>query len=100
MGVNQGPGRPPLPLLRNEKVIEAPAKQDTLTKRYAKQTIKFIRKNKERPFFIYLPHTMPHNPIHAGEKFRGKSKNAIYGDAVEEIDFYTGKILAETKKRS
>ena len=100
MGVRQGPGRPPLPLLKNEKVIEAPAKQDTLTKRYAKQTIKFIRKNKDRPFFIYLPHTMPHDPLHAGEKFRGKSKNGIYGDAIEEIDFYTGQILTELKNQN
>ncbi len=98
MGLRRGPDQPPLPLLKNEKVIEAPAKQDTLTKRYAKQTIKFIRENKERPFFIYLPHTMPHNPIHVSDKFRGKSKNAIYGDATEEIDFYTGQIFAELKK--
>ena len=98
MGLRQGPDQPPLPLLKNEKVIEAPANQNTLTKRYAEQTINFIRENKERPFFIYMPHTMPHNPIHAGEEFRGKSKNAIYGDATEEIDFYTGQIFAELKK--
>jgi len=94
MGKGRNNNRPLLPLLRNEKVIEAPAKQDTLTKRYTEEAIKFITANKDRPFFIYLPHTMPHNPVHAGEKFRGKSANGGYGDTVEEIDWSTGQILA------
>jgi len=85
-------------LLRDEKVIEAPAVQDTLTKRYTEEAIKFITANKDRPFFIYLPHTMPHNPVHASEKFRGKSANGIYGDAVEEIDWSSGEILAALNK--
>ena len=98
MGTRKGTNRPPLPLLRNEKVIEAPANQDTLTKRYTEQAIKFITANKDRPFFIYLPHTMPHNPVHASEKFHGKSANGRYGDAVEEIDWSTGQILTTLKK--
>jgi arylsulfatase A len=69
-----------------------------LTKRYTEEAIKFITANKDKPFFIYLPHTMPHNPVHASEKFRGKSANGIYGDAVEEIDFSTGQIPAALKK--
>jgi arylsulfatase A len=55
-------------------------------------------KNKNDPFFIYLPHAMTHNPLHAGEKFRGKSANGIYGDAVEEIDWSTGQILNYLKE--
>ncbi len=98
MGKGKNNNRPPLPLLRNEKVIEAPAVQDTLTKRYTEEAVNFITVNKDKPFFIYLPHTMPHNPVHASEKFRGKSANGIYGDAVEEIDFSTGEILAALKK--
>lgn len=98
MGKGKNNNRPPLPLLRNKEVIEAPAKQDTLTKRYTEEAIKFITANKYRPFFIYLPHTMPHNPVHASEKFRGKSANGGYGDTVEEIDFSTGVILATLKK--
>jgi len=98
MGKGKNNNRPPLPLLRNEKVIESPAVQDTLTKRYTEEAIKFITANKDKPFFIYLPHTMPHNPVHASEKFRGKSANGIYGDAVEEIDFSTGEILTALKK--
>jgi arylsulfatase A len=97
MGANQRNTNPPLPLLRNTEVIEAPANQDTLTQRYTEEAVKFITLNKDRPFFIYLPHTMPHNPVHAGDQFRGKSANGRYGDAVEEIDFSTGQILATLK---
>ena len=83
----------PLPLMRNEQVIEAPVDQNTITKRYTKEVIKFIEKNKTRPFFVYLPHAMTHNPLYASEGFRGKSANGIYGDAVEELDWSTGQIL-------
>jgi arylsulfatase A-like enzyme len=98
MGVRQRSKNPALPLVRNETVIEAPANQNTLTKRYTEEAIKFIEANKDKPFFIYLPHTMPHNPVHASEKFRGKSANKGYGDAVEEIDWSTGEILAALVK--
>ena len=88
----------PLPLMRNEKVIEAPADQNTLTKRYTEEAIQFIRKNRDKPFFIYLPHAMTHNPLHTSDAFRGRSANGIYGDAVEELDWSTGEILKELKK--
>ncbi len=90
--------KPPLPLMRNETVVEAPANQNTLTQRYTAEATKFIKKNKDRPFFIYLPHSMVHNPLHASKDFRGKSANARYGDAVEEIDFSTGHILNTLRK--
>lgn len=83
----------PLPLMKNEEVIEAPVDQNTITQRYTEEVISFIERNKSRPFFVYLPHAMTHNPLHAGENFRGKSGNGIYGDAVEEIDWSTGEIL-------
>lgn len=88
----------PLPLLRDEEIIEAPVDQNTITKRYTLEAIDFIKENSNQPFFIYLPHTMPHNPVHASEKFRGKSDNGIYGDAVEEIDWSVGEILQCLKK--
>jgi arylsulfatase A len=97
MGANQRSMNPPLPLLENTKVIEAPAEQNTLTRRYTEQVIKFLTDNKDKPFFVYLPHTMPHNPVHSSEEFRGKSANEGYGDAVEEIDWSTGEILAALK---
>ncbi len=98
MGGGQRGKNPPLPLVRNEKVIEAPANQNTLTKRYTEEAVKFITLNKDKPFLLYLPHAMPHNPVHASEKFRGKSANGGYGDAVEEIDWSTGEILAALRK--
>jgi len=98
MTAKQRPQNPPLPLLRNEKVIEAPVDQNTLTMRYTQQAIKFITANRNRPFFLYLPHTMPHNPVHSSEAFRGKSANGPYGDTVEEIDWSTGEILASLAK--
>ncbi|MHC4354012.1 MAG: sulfatase family protein [Planctomycetota bacterium] len=98
MGSRQRKQNPPLPLMRNEKVIEAPVDQNTVTKRYTEEVVKFITANKDKPFFVYLPHTMVHNPVHSSEKFRGKSANGGYGDATEEIDWSTGEILATLEK--
>jgi len=88
-----GRGDPPLPLVENETVIEAPADQQTLTRRYTEKVVAFIEQHRDRPFFIYLPHTFPHLPLFASDDFRGKSDNGRYGDAVEEIDWSTGQIL-------
>ncbi len=82
----------PVPLMRDEEVIEAPADQNTLTKRYTEEAIRFMEENKDRPFFIYLPHAMVHDPLHVSDAFRGKSKNGILGDAVEEVDWSVGQI--------
>ncbi|MEM6844445.1 MAG: sulfatase [Bacteroidota bacterium] len=89
----------PLPLMRDERVVEAPVDQNNLTKRYTQEAINFIQDHADEPFFIYLPHAMTHNPLHASDDFRGKSANGIYGDAVEELDWSTGQILAELKKQ-
>ena len=87
---------PPLPLLRNETVIEAPVDRTLLTKRTTQAVIRFITANKARPFFVLFSHTMPGStqaPF-SSPRFRGKSANGPYGDAVEEIDWSTGEILA------
>jgi arylsulfatase A-like enzyme len=91
---------PPLPLMRNEQVIEAPVDRNTLTRRYTREAIQFISANHDRPFFLYLPHAMPGSTASpfASERFRGKSANGPYGDSVEEIDWSTGEILAALKK--
>jgi len=95
--IDEVPGKrkPPLPLVRDEKVIEtiSPAAQDGLTERYTDEALQFIRTHKEGPFFLYLPHTAVHVPIHPGAAFRGKSANGNYGDWVEEADASTGRIL-------
>jgi arylsulfatase A len=90
-----GKRKPPLPLVRDEKVIETlkPADQDRLTERYTDEAVKFIRAHKDEPFFLYLPHTAVHVPLHPGKTFRGKSGNGTYGDWVEEADASTGRIL-------
>lgn len=87
-------GDPPLPLVQQKKVIEAPVNQATLTKRYTEKVVSFIEDNKTKPFFVYLPHTFPHLPLFASLEFHGKSENGRYGDSVEEIDWSTGQILA------
>lgn len=85
--------RPPLPLLRDEKVVEAPAEQDKLTKLYTEEAVKFITASKDKPFFIYFPHTAVHTPINPGKEFAGKSANGRYGDWVEEVDWSVGEVL-------
>jgi arylsulfatase A-like enzyme len=83
----------PTPLMRNEATIEEPADQATLTERYTDEAVAFIRANRGRPFFLYLPHTFPHVPLYASDRFRGKSPRGLYGDVVEAIDWSTGRIL-------
>lgn len=82
-----------VPLMRGEEVIENPAVQETLTRRYTEEAIRFIRENRSRPFFLYLPHTFPHVPLHASDDFKGKSPRGIFGDTVEEVDWSTGQVL-------
>ncbi len=93
-------GWPPLPLLRNEQVIEAPVDRNTLTQRYTREAVRFIEENKERPFFLYLPQAMPGSTAEsfASEAFRGKSGNGTYGDAIVELDWSQGEILAALKR--
>jgi arylsulfatase A len=89
---------PALPLIENEKAIEFSPDQRFLTKRYTEKAIEFIEKNKDRPFLVYLPHTMPHIPLFVSEKFQGKSERGLYGDVIEEIDWSVGEILKTLKK--
>jgi arylsulfatase A-like enzyme len=85
-------------LYRNDKLIEPRTKMATLTGRYTNEVLKFIEKHKSQPFFIYLPHTMPHTRLAASEEFLGKSKRGLYGDVVEEIDAGVGRILSLLEK--
>ena len=87
-----------VPLLRDDKVIDYPVDQSTLTQRYTAEAIRLINENKDKPFFIYLAHTMPHVPLFASEKFKGKSARGLYGDTIEEIDWSTGEVFKTLKK--
>ena len=89
----------PIPLMRNGEVIEKPAKQSLFTQRYTNEAISFIKKNKENPFFVYLAHNMPHVPLFASEKFKGKSKGGIFGDVIEELDWSVGEIVKTLKEQ-
>jgi len=82
-----------VPLMRDDKVIERPADQKTLTKRYTEEAVKFIKANKAKPFYLYLAHTMPHVPLFASDAFAGKSPRGRYGDVVEELDWSAGQVL-------
>ena len=86
-----------VPLLRNTAVIERPANQNTITKRYAEEAISFIKENKDAPFFVYLAHNLPHIPLFASQEFLGKSERGLYGDVLEEIDDGVGQILKTLK---
>ena len=88
----------PTPLMRNEEVIEEPAVQETLTERYTEEAVKFIHGNKDKPFFLYLPHNMPHVPLYASEKWRGRSAGGLYGDVIECIDWSVGQVLDALKE--
>ena len=88
---------PPLPLLRNEKVIEEEPDQAYLTQQYTREALSFLTVNRDKPFFLYLPHTMPHWPQYSSPRFAGKSANGKWGDSVEEIDWSTGEILKALK---
>lgn len=81
------------PLMRGVEVVEYPVDQNTLTKRYTDEAIKFITEHKDAPFFVYLPHTMPHIPLFASSEFEGRSDLGLYGDAIEELDWSVGQIL-------
>jgi arylsulfatase A-like enzyme len=86
---------PELPLMRGQKVIEAPVDRSFLVKRCTDEAVAFIERNQDQPFFLYLPHAMPGSTPHpfSSPEFRGKSKNGDYGDAVEELDWSTGQIM-------
>ncbi len=87
-----------VPLMRNAEIIERPADQTTLTKRYTKEAVRFIEQNREQPFFLYLPHTMPHIPLSASEDFYTDDPTKAYQACIEEIDGSVAQVLATLKK--
>ena len=82
-----------VPLMRNTETIERPADQTTISKRYTEETVKFIKENKAKPFFVYMPHSMPHIPLFRSKDFVDKSSRGVYGDVIEEIDWSVGQVL-------
>ena len=91
----EGGAWPPLPLLENTTVIEAPVDRNQLTRDYTLRAIDFIEQNREHPFFLYMPQAMPGSTAapFASADFRGRSKNGPWGDSIEELDWSIGKIM-------
>lgn len=82
-----------LPLIRDEAVIEWEPDQRLLTRRCTEEAVAFIDAHADAPFFVYMPHAMPHIPIYASEAFAGRSPRGTYGDVIEEIDWSVGEVL-------
>jgi arylsulfatase A-like enzyme len=87
---------PPLPLIDGARVVNpdvTPDDQRRFTAAFAERAVAFIRRNRDRPFFFYLAPNMPHVPLFAGDRFRGKTQRGPFGDVIEEIDWSVGEIL-------
>lgn len=84
---------PPLPLHDGDRVIELDPDQSQFTRRFTERAVSFIEQHADRPFFLYMPHVMPHVPIFASQKFKGKSQRGLFGDVVEELDWSVGEVL-------
>lgn len=96
----QGPifNFPDLPLYENETVIDTLLEQSQLTTQITERSVDFINRNKDNPFFLYVPHPQPHVPLFVSDKFKGKSERGLYGDVIMEIDWSVGQIMEALKK--
>ncbi len=89
---------PPLPLIDGDEPVELNPDQTYLTTRYTERAVDFIEKNKDKPFFLYLAHSMPHVPLYVSDKFKGKSEQGMYGDVIMEIDWSVGQVMDALKR--
>ncbi len=90
---------PDLPLIEGEKTVALNPDQSLLTTQYTERAVRFIADNKDRPFFLYVAHNMPHVPLHVSAKFQGKSGQGLYGDVIREVDWSVGQILDALKEQ-
>jgi arylsulfatase A len=89
-------GYPDLPLYDGEKIVKPKitgADQTQFTTMFTQRAVNFIKRNKDRPFFLYVPHPMPHVPLFVSDKFKGKSRQGLYGDVITELDWSVGQVL-------
>lgn len=94
-----GTNYPPLPLIDGERTVEIMPDQTQLTTRYTERAVRFIERHKSQPFFLYVPHNMPHVPLFVSSKFAGKTKRGLFGDVIAEIDWSVGEILGALKRQ-
>ena len=94
---------PHLPLIDKNEIINPQVSgkdQEQLTTQYTERAVKFIEKNKDNPFFLYVPHSMVHVPLFVSDKFKGKSKSGLFGDVMMEVDWSVGQILNTLRKHN
>ena len=89
---------PPLPLVAQLEVVELEPDQTQLTRWYTERAVDFIERHRDEPFFLYVPHSMPHTPLHASERFAGTTTRGLYGDVMSEIDWSVGEILGTIER--
>ena len=89
---------PPLPLFDGTEIVARDPDQSQFTRQFTERAVRFIDQYHEQPFFLYVPHVMPHVPIFASDEFRGRSGRGLYGDVIEELDWSVGQILASLRK--
>lgn len=87
----------PCPLVENGQVLEPSVNLANLTRRYTQRAVSFISRSKDRPFFLYIPHTFPHIPLAASPEFQGRSGHGAYGDAIQELDWSVGQVIQALK---
>jgi len=93
MRLNPNNGRPPTPFYDGNKIIEEEPDQRFLTRRTTERAVDFIQRNRDKPFFLYVPHSMPHVPLAVHPDFAGTSEHGLYGDVIQEIDWSVGEIV-------
>lgn len=89
---------PGLPLMEGEKIIGRDPDQSQFTRWFTERSVKFINEHKKEPFFLYVPHVMPHVPIFASKSFQGSSELGLWGDVIQEIDWSVGEIVKALKE--
>ena len=92
---------PHLPLIDKNEIINdrvTPKDQEQLTTQYTERAVAFIEENKQKPFFLYVPHSMVHVPLYVSDKFRGKSERGLFGDVMMEVDWSVGEILGAIRR--
>jgi arylsulfatase A len=89
---------PPLPLIEGSEVKATAPDQARLTTWYTERAVQFVERQRDKPFFLYVAHTMPHVPLFVSEKFNGKTGGGLYGDVIAEIDWSVGQILDAVKR--
>ena len=89
---------PDLPLIEGDQIVKLDPDQTQLTTWYTERAVSFIERHKDKPFFLYVPHTMPHVPLFVSDKFKGKTARGLYGDVIAELDWSVGQILNAVKR--